>query len=538
MRRLLPLLAVMVFYVFSASADAQTTFCASHPSHPKCAPPTPTATPTATPTPTPTATPAPGPTGFHKVSSTQASITTDWDPDPTGTRLRYEVTDPVDGSIDVSNGIGDPSGGSSAHQFSGLACATSYLLRARTVFSSGPTAWTDLTASTSPCPTPTPTPTETPTPTPTGTPTATPTATPTPPAGTPVSRRVGVNVHMNYGSTAYADVPLTKSRLDYLGLDLVRDTGQSGSTYGPKIAQLDADAIVYCGGQFNTWWGEFSEASCAQAADAAIPRLVAVEGANEPYTCSGETAGSDQQRLVNHMVRLRDAASLLGLETYSVSNCAGGGGTDWWSQPFIDGIVNNAHSYAAPGSYPTLAQLDNWIANTQFAAPGRYVATEMGAYTPYNNGELNGATWQLVDVLHHLYRGTERMAVYELQDSGSDASPFGFWSSAGVKRQAADAMHNLMGLVGSTVTGPLTTTVSVSDPAGTALSLTFTDGVNEYVALWNRSSTATRNVTLTLGEARPATAFRPVTAATGTDLGTASSFSISLGNEPVVVKVQ
>lgn len=386
-------------------------------------------------------------------------------------------------------------------------------------------------------PTPEPTPTQTPTETPTATPTATATPTPPPLEGLPISERVGVNVHAQW--SAYSNTATNKSQIDYLGVDLARDTGQSPSSGGPRLAALDTDVIVYCGGEFNTWWGEFQEASCVSGAEANIPRLVAVEGANEPYSCSGETAGSDQQRLVNHMTRLRDAAlSYPGLDVYSVSNCAGGGGTDWWSQPFISGIVNNAHSYAQPGSFPTLAQLDNWIRNTQFAAPGSYAATEMGPYTPNNSGELNGATWTLVDVLHHLYRDTERMAIYELHDSGSDSSPFGLFTAAGAPRQSADALHRLMGLIGATEAAPLSTSTSVSDPAGTALQMTFTDGAAEYVALWNRSSASTRDVTLTLGEDRAATAYRPVTSATGTDLGTASSFPISLGNEPVVVRIR
>jgi hypothetical protein len=378
----------------------------------------------------------------------------------------------------------------------------------------------------------------TPTPAPTVAPAPTSIPVPAPqPEGLTVSRRVGVNTHAGYVGTAYTDVALTRNRIEYLGVGLVRDSGRGITTTGPRLAGYGADVIVYCGGEFDRWWGEFQEQQCALGADALVPRLVAVEGANEPYGCPGQTASADQQRLVNHMTRLRDAAFPLGVETYSVSNCADSGDRDWWALPPVGGVVNNGHSYAAPGSYPRLAQTDNWIRNTQFAAPGRRVSTEMGAYEPYESGELNGATWQLVAVFHHLYRGAERMAIYELQDSGSDDSPFGFWSASGERRQAADAMHNLMGLIGDTVVGSLSPGVSVSDPAGTALSLTFTNGAEEYVAVWNRASTGTRTVTVNLGKSRAATVYRPVTSGEGAVRAAAASHQVSLGNEPVVMRL-
>jgi beta-glucanase (GH16 family) len=93
-------------------------------------------------------------------------------------RLYYEVRRDG-GSVVRSNGQGDPSGGTSAHTFTGLACNTGHTLDTRYVYRASGTEqrseWSRATGSTLACttapgPTPTPTPSPTPTPTPTPTP--------------------------------------------------------------------------------------------------------------------------------------------------------------------------------------------------------------------------------------------------------------------------------------------------------------------------------------------------------------------------------
>jgi hypothetical protein len=360
------------------------------------------------------------------------------------------------------------------------------------------------------------------------------------PAGLPIKQRVCVNTHMNYSGGPYQNLTATKQKLDYLGSDCIRDTmtPDQVSTQANRFDALDADVIAMCGGHGSTWWWEGTEAACVSQAKQQVNRLVAVEGMNEPYGCSSSSSGwtANQTRLINHMTRLRDAAAANGLDAYSIGQCWQSGSANWYTGPTIAGLVNNAHSYSAPGTYPTLTQLDNWIRNTTFSNSGRFVSTEMGFYNPVANGEALGARAQLAAVLNHLYRGAERLALYELQDWSPTGEDFGFWSNGGVQRQAATALHNLMGLLGEART-VAPSGYSVSDPAGRALTLEAQTGTARYVALWNRQSTATRNVTLTLGRAQPVTVFRPVTGTTGETRASGVSHVVSLGDDPVVVKV-
>jgi hypothetical protein len=359
-------------------------------------------------------------------------------------------------------------------------------------------------------------------------------------AGLPLKQRVCVNTKMNYRDSPYQDLTATKQKLDYLGTDCIRDTMPPNqvSAQASRFNALDADVIAMCGGYFTTWQWEGAEANCVANASNQVNRLVAIEGMNEPYHCYSPSNGwsANQTRLVNHMVRIRDAAHARGLDAYSVGQCWNSGNQNWYTGPNIAGLVNNAHSYSAPGEYPTLTQLDNWVRNTTFSDSGRYAATEMGLYNPVANGEAFGARAHIVAALHHLYRGAERMAFYELVDSGGQT--FGFWSAGGVQRQTATALHNFLGLLGEAKTAPLDgLTYSVSDPSGTALSLSFRTASAQYVALWNRSSTATRNVLLELSNPKTVTIHRPATSATGEARAAGTAHTVSLGDDPVVVTV-
>ena len=205
----------------------------------------------------------------------------------------------------------------------------------------------------------------------------------------------------------------------------------------------------------------------------------------------------------------------------------------------IPGVVNNSHSYAPQGQYPTLSNLDGWISRTSFGDRG-YAATEMGSYNPLTNGEAFMGSAQLVTALHHLYRGANRFAVYELQDWGSGGEDFGFWSFTGAKRLAADAMHNFLALLGEARTGPVGGfTYTVSDPANRVLHLSARapDGT-QYIALWNQQSTAARNVTLRLSVPRPVSVVRPTNSTSGEYRAPSTSHVVLLGDDPAVVVVR
>jgi hypothetical protein len=364
---------------------------------------------------------------------------------------------------------------------------------------------------------------------------------PPPPSGLPIKRRVCMNTHMHYtnAGTPYSDVGLTKSRLDYLGSDCVRDFMTTNVTaQASRFNRLDVDVIAMCGGFFTTWQWEGNEASCVAQGDAAITRLVAIEGMNEPYRCNSAQKPEwdrNQTRIRNHMVRIRDAALPRGLDAYSVGACR----PEWYTLAPIPGIVNNSHSYAPQGQYPTLSSLDGWIARTRFGDLG-YASTEMGTYNPLTNGEGFMAGAQLVTALDHLYRGAKRFAIYELQDWGAGGEDFGFWSFTGTKRRAADAMHNLLALLGEARTGPTVGfTYTASDPANRVLHLSARapDGT-QYIALWNHQSTAARIVSLRLSASRPVTIVRPVNSPTGENRAASTAHAVLLGDDPLIAIIR
>jgi hypothetical protein len=368
------------------------------------------------------------------------------------------------------------------------------------------------------------------------------------PGGLPVRQRVCMNTHMNYSGSGYADVAAVRAKLDYLGVDCVRDVlPPDGNLVNQpsRFNQLGRQVIAICGGYFTSWWWENSEARCVSEARSRINRLVAVEGMNEPY-CQDRTAfTANQTRLRNHMVRLRDGAAGTGIAVYSVSMCH----PEWYTAAAVPGIVNNMHSYSPPGQFPRMGpassgdSVESWMSRSRFSDSGQFASTEMGTYDPVTalgGNQTLMARYQLIHTLNHLYKGIQRFAFYELQDEYPGGEDFGFWGANGSRRLAADAMRNFLTVLGEARTGPAVGfTYTVSDPANRLLHLPAraADG-NHYIALWNQQSTAARNVTLHLSAPRPITVVRPINSPTGENRAASTSHAIPLGDDPLIAIIR
>jgi hypothetical protein len=77
------------------------------------------------------------------------------------------------------------------------------------------------------------------------------------PGGLPVRQRVCMNTHMNYSGSGYADVAAVRAKLDYLGVDCVRDVlPPDGNLVNQpsRFNQLGRQVIAICGGYFTSWW--------------------------------------------------------------------------------------------------------------------------------------------------------------------------------------------------------------------------------------------------------------------------------------------
>jgi hypothetical protein len=362
----------------------------------------------------------------------------------------------------------------------------------------------------------------------------------------PIEQRVCFNVHMNYGG-AYGNITGVKSALDYLGTDCIRDTlpPDHNLTDQPlRWNQLGKQVIAICGGYFQTWRWEGTESTCVSEARSRVQRLVAIEGMNEPYCGDDNGLRANAQRLHDHMQRIENAVGTGSpQDAYSVALCQ----PDWWPSSIapVAGMVNNMHSYSEPGQWPYLDPATDthtlawWMAQTRLGDAG-YAATEIGRnLSSFNGDHTIHARVQLVHILNHLYKGVKRFALYQLADETGDTEGWGMYDSLLNKRKAADAIHNLLSVIGDAKTAdPAGFSYTVSDPASTALSLSMADATGKtYIALWNRQSTATRNVTLNLSAARSIGIVRPVTGSTVESRASRTSHSISLGDDPVLVRV-
>jgi PA14 domain/Fibronectin type III domain len=370
---------------------------------------------------------------------------------------------------------------------------------------------------------------------------------PPPRAGPPLRQRICWNTHMNYG-TPYTNVNLIKSMLDYVGTDCIRDglPSDHNATQNPADwNQLGRQVIAYCierlGGAEVAWdWdGATGATNCVRTFKQNTQRAVLVTGTNEPDCHNQAALDSHTDELTAHVNAIRDEGAVQGLDAATVSLC----NNDAWNAPLVTGLINDIHPYHSQG-YPelngTTHSMGWWMQNERVSTSTRFVATETGTSITCPNGyacnQTEQARWNVVLTLNALYLGIERVALYQIAD---DAFTWGAYTINGTKRLQADVFHNVAAVLGEARTGPLSgLNHSVSDPAGTALSLTLADGTSQYVVLWNRASTATRNVTLNLSEARTIGIIRPMTSTSAESRGSSRSHPVSLGDDPVIVEIR
>jgi hypothetical protein len=383
---------------------------------------------------------------------------------------------------------------------------------------------------------------------------AEPTAPPPAPSGLPLKQRVCWNTHMNFGGP-YADTALIKSMLDYVGTDCIRDglpSDHQATGMPNDWNQLGRQVIAYCveryGSKEVAWdWDTYDTTGkgprdCVRTFVNNTQREVMVTGTNEPSCHNQAELDANLGLLTDHMNAIKAETAAQGLDAATVSLCNG----DRWNAPLLTGLVNDIHPYHSAG-FPEVGpasighSLEWWMANERVSTSDRWVSTETGINITSGGGyaadQTEQARWDLVVALTNLYKGVERVAIYQIADDIT-TSQWGAYTYSGARRLVADVFHNWMLVMGEARTGPLSgVNHSVSDAAGTALSLPMRDGTKQYVALWNRASTATRNVTLNLSEARAIGIIRPMASTSAESRSSSTSHAISLGNDPVVVAI-
>lgn len=312
---------------------------------------------------------------------------------------------------------------------------------------------------------------------------------------------IGINTHMQYTDGDYRNYADVIADLDYLGIDLVRDSVPNPNTAGHggvNFAYLAAAGIRF----------DFNIKGADSDFDAVMGRLtafieahpgsvVAVEGANEvdnyPVSYNGLTGQAAAVALQEDFYDWAKSEPLLnGVAVYDTTGTT----TD------TPADVENVHVYPRYGSQP-YDRLAATVAKLEAASPGQpIVITEAGYYT------LPGQGWGGVDqhtqaiytvnlLLDTALLGVQTTYLYQLLDAYADPNGtnidkhFGLFDVDNNPKEAATALHNLTAILadrdaasGSFAAGSLDYTVTGWGADGHSLLLEKANGTFE-LALWN-----------------------------------------------------
>ena len=275
---------------------------------------------------------------------------------------------------------------------------------------------------------------------------------------------LGVNIHLNYGDTSYADPSKVLESIQYLGINEVR-------SIPPFDWSLpDYEPFLKAGIEFNFLYPDYSVNDLTATldmiarVDALYPGSVAaIEGLNEANTWPGDFGGDRSiGAQVAFQKRMFDAIQAHPtLNDVPVYNLSLGGA----SPEFTRSLGNmtdradyaNAHVYFGNASPPqaTLDYIEPWIwANS----PGQpRVITETGYITiPQNSAHVDETTqakYTLSLLMDAAKAGIAKTYLYELLDqtnnpSGSDVeSHYGLFRYDYSPKPAAAAIRNLTELL-------------------------------------------------------------------------------------------
>ena len=261
---------------------------------------------------------------------------------------------------------------------------------------------------------------------------------------------IGVNVHLQYATTAYRDEQQVEKALDYLGVNHVRD---GALRHGEDVFDTYVNLAQH-GAHFDLFFNADLESQLNRVnrLEHASPGAVdLLEGPNEinndPIVFggrSGVAAGRAYQAALYARAKADPALASLPVLNY----------TNW---PPTGGRADfvNAHTYAKPG-VDTRSQISKDVELAAAALPnglGRYI-TETGYPTgtkrhsePWVNPSEQ-ADLTIIALLEAFRIGVRRTYIYELLDEGDAQSDdperhYGLFDAIGTPKDAAKALHTL-----------------------------------------------------------------------------------------------
>lgn len=387
---------------------------------------------------------------------------------------------------------------------------------------------------------------------------------------------IGINTHSGFGTGSYTNSALVIDSLNYLGVDLVRDTFVSTGQAAPVVDALAAAGIKF---DFVTSSDLPAEGSAAltsyvtalQAFQAAHPgSIYAIEGINEAniqafsYNGSSSMAAAGQfQEALYGAVKANAALSdipvinlSLGLDSTADYKALGN------LAAYSD--YANVHAYTNTSNSAD-ATMEYSIALAKSAAAGDpLIVTETGYTTLETDpnlgvSELAQAKLVLDNLLDTYENGASKTFLYELFDTASSSTSaseqqFGIFNEDGTPKLAATALHNLTTILAyqGVVSGTgATTAFQLGNMPSNAHSMTMTkaDGVYDIVlwtdsTVWNETTdkdivNAPKSVSVSLGSTQPVVyVYNPL-------VGTApiavyynvSTINVPLSDSPLIVEI-
>jgi hypothetical protein len=334
------------------------------------------------------------------------------------------------------------------------------------------------------------------------------TITPTPIAAQSAAtfdQSIGVNVHMAYTWTPYANVTSVENDLAYLGVNHVRDDFFDASNVQVNYDQLAAAGIkfdfvipVYLPSTV-----ELTEfVNMVNAFTLAYPGSVsAIEGPNEvnftPAMYAGGTAPADQALLQEALyAAVRADPNLAGIPVYNLT-VGSTNSAQFAALGNLSSAANfgNEHAYV-PDWSTTASGLNYLLTFPQIDTPGLpTVITETGYETNLNDSysgvdQTVQAKLTLDTLMDAFKDGVPQTYLYELIDQGGQY--FGLFSASGAPKLAATAIHDLTTLLSdpnstsSFTPGSLSYAVPNLPTSGNQLLLEKSNGTFD-LALWNET---------------------------------------------------
>lgn len=386
---------------------------------------------------------------------------------------------------------------------------------------------------------------------------------------------LGINVHMGWANTPYANASAVGNALTYIGIHNVRDVYEQGAQFTSGYSLLlpsgnHIDMIV--GGDIP------GAISMLHNFEELYPGSVAsVEGPNEldnwPITYNGSTGSAAFDAFQQALYQAEKADSLLGtipvyLFTFGAITTSNYSGVGNMSAYCDTGNVHIYYSGGQPayGWSPTDSTWywTNWMKAANVDAPNRpVVVTETGSTTAVGNGGVSEAV-QARTNLNGLMDGARynnpAVYMYELMESANAGpsdleSHFGLYSWDGSPKPAAIALHNFTTtLMSANVNGSFTPGALIYQVSGLpnqwAGQILFQgqDGAFYIVIwaepiIWNATTNTavappTYPITVTFGTANQVSVYDPIQ---GTlpiqSASNANSITVNVADHPIILKV-